>query len=144
MLLEIGSLYQLPLWYQAYLDCTSSSLPPSVASSLHPSLPVSLLCAIGMTGSLVIGGLTYGVHFPECFAPGKFDVWVSPSLLPSRPSSLPPSLPRLMIGRLIHAVHYLECFAPGRVNVWVRRRGGKEGGGEGKTIYLFIYLFVFV
>jgi len=98
MLLEIGSLYQLPLWYQAYLDCTSSSssssssLPPSLASSLHPSLPVSLLCAMGMTGSLVIGGLTYAVHFPECFAPGKFDVWVSKSL-PSLPPSLPPCVP---------------------------------------------------
>lgn len=77
MLLEIGSLYQFPLWYQAYLDCASSSpsLPPTLASSLHPSLPISLLCAVGTTGSLVMGGLTYALHFPECFAPGKFDVW---------------------------------------------------------------------
>lgn len=114
MLLGIGSLYQLPLWFQAAKDLIAgyraghlgtpcviymSSImgprgteipsharthapthsmhhnPPSspIPKDLLPALPLSLVCALGLTGSLGLGGALYSFHLPERLAPGKFD-----------------------------------------------------------------------
>lgn len=66
MLLGIGHLYQLPLWYQGVTDW--------LASAPGSPLPFTLVCAMVVEASLFLGGFLYAFHLPERFAPGKFDM----------------------------------------------------------------------